>query len=113
MYFCALEALNNVAKYADATAVLVRLEQRNGTLRFTVRDDGRGFDPRATVSGTGLQGMTDRLEAVGGSLRVDSAIGTGTTVIGIVPVAEATIPQTLAASQAASSLSGPNDDLGM
>jgi signal transduction histidine kinase len=113
VYFCALEALNNVAKYADATAVLVRLEQRNGTLRFTVRDDGRGFDPRATVSGTGLQGMTDRLEAVGGSLRVDSAIGTGTTVIGVVPVTEDTIPQTLAASQAASSRSGPNDDLGM
>jgi signal transduction histidine kinase len=113
VYFCALEALNNVAKYADATAVLVRLEQRNGTLRFTVRDDGRGFDPRATVSGTGLQGMTDRLEAIGGSLRVDSAIGTGTTVTGVVPVAEDTIPQPLAASQAASSRSGPNDDLGM
>jgi signal transduction histidine kinase len=113
VYFCALEALNNVAKYADATAVFVRLEQRDGMLRFTVRDDGRGFDPRATISGTGLQGMTDRLEAVGGSLRIDSAIGTGTTVIGVVPVAEDTIPQTLAASQAASSRSGPNDDLGM
>ena len=63
VYFCALEAMNNIAKYAEATAASVRLEQRDGILRFTVRDDGRGFDPRAAVGGTGLQGMTDRLEA--------------------------------------------------
>jgi signal transduction histidine kinase len=110
VYFCALEAMNNIAKYAEATAASVRLEQRDGFLRFTVRDDGRGFDPRATAGGTGLQGMTDRLEAVGGSLLVESAIGSGTTVIGTVPVEPG---QAEAASQAASSRSGPNDDLGM
>jgi hypothetical protein len=54
--------------------------------------------------------MTDRLEAVGGSLLVESAIGSGTTVIGTVPVAAG---QAEAASQADSSRSGPNDDLGM
>jgi glucose-6-phosphate-specific signal transduction histidine kinase len=75
-----------------------------------VHDDGRGFDPHAAVAGTGLQGMTDRVEAVGGSLLIESAIGRGTTVIGTVPVDPA---QAQAASQAASSLSGPNDDLGM
>jgi len=110
VYFCALEAMNNIAKYADATAASVRLEQRDGFLRFTVRDDGRGFDPRATAGGTGLQGMTDRLEAVGGSLLVESAVGSGTTVIGTVPAEPG---QAEAASQAASSRSGPNDDLGM
>jgi signal transduction histidine kinase len=110
VYFCALEAMNNIAKYAEATAASVRLEQTDGILRFTVRDDGRGFDPRVAVGGTGLQGMTDRLEAVGGSLLVESAIGSGTTVIGTVPVAAG---QAEAASQADSSRSGPNDDLGM
>jgi signal transduction histidine kinase len=111
VYFCALEAMNNIAKYAEATAASVRLEQTDGVLRFTVHDDGRGFDPRATSRGTGLQGMADRLEAVGGSLDVTSSIGAGTTVTGTVPVGDAA--QTLAASQAASSRSGPNDDLGM
>jgi signal transduction histidine kinase len=110
VYFCALEAMNNIAKYAEATAASVRLEQTDGILRFTVRDDGRGFDPRAALGGTGLQGMTDRLEAVGGSLLVESAIGSGTTVIGTVPIEAG---QAEAASQADSSRSGPNDDLGM
>jgi signal transduction histidine kinase len=110
VYFCALEAMNNIAKYADASAASVSVEQTDGILRFTVRDDGRGFDTHAAVNGTGLQGMTDRLEAVGGSLLIESAIGTGTTVIGTVPVSS---DQAEAASQAASSRSGPNDDLGM
>ena len=110
VYFCALEAMNNIAKYAAASAASVSVEQTDGVLRFTVRDDGRGFDPRRTITGTGLQGMIDRLEAVGGSLVIESAVGAGTTVIGTVPVGS---DQTEAASQAASSLSGPNDDLGM
>jgi signal transduction histidine kinase len=110
VYFCALEAMNNIAKYATASAASVSVEQTDGVLRFTVRDDGRGFDPRAAVGGTGLQGMTDRLEAVGGSLFVESAIGAGTTVIGTVPVRT---DHAEAASHAASSRSGPNDDLGM
>jgi signal transduction histidine kinase len=110
VYFCALEAMNNIAKYAEASAASVSVEQNDGVLRFTVRDDGRGFDVHAAVAGTGLQGMTDRVEAVGGSLLIESSIGTGTTVIGTVPVGSG---QTEAADQAASSRSGPNDDLGM
>jgi signal transduction histidine kinase len=110
VYFCALEAMNNIAKYAEASAAFVSVEQTDGVLRFTVHDDGRGFDPHAAVAGTGLQGMTDRVEAVGGSLLIESAIGRGTTVIGTVPVDPA---QAEAASPAASRLSGPNDDLGM
>ena len=70
VYFCVLEALNNVAKYAGATAAAITLTQSNGDLRFTVSDDGRGFDPAATGYGTGLQGMADRLDAVGGTLEV-------------------------------------------
>jgi signal transduction histidine kinase len=86
VYFCTLEALNNVSKYADASRAVVRLAQSNGQLTFTVTDDGRGFDPETTGSGTGLQGMADRLDAIGGHFDVASAPGAGTTVTGRVPV---------------------------
>jgi signal transduction histidine kinase len=86
VYFCALEALQNVAKYAGDTGATVRLVQSNGSLSFAVIDRGRGFDPGSVRSGTGLQGMADRLAAVGGSLDVTSAAGSGTTVEGRVPL---------------------------
>jgi signal transduction histidine kinase len=86
VYFCSLEALQNVAKYAGATRAMVRIETFDGTVRFAVEDDGAGFDPASTPRGSGLQGMLDRLEAVGGSLIVDSAPGHGTTVRGAVPI---------------------------
>jgi signal transduction histidine kinase len=85
VYFCTLEALQNVAKYAGASRAVVRLEDRPGEVAFSVTDDGRGFDPHTTPMGTGLQGMIDRLAAVGGTLEVRSAPGEGTTVRGRVP----------------------------
>jgi signal transduction histidine kinase len=86
VYFCVLEALQNVVKYADASGVEVLLRDSDGALVFVVRDDGVGFEPSTTPTGTGLQGMADRLEAIGGSLDVTSAPGRGTTVTGRVPV---------------------------
>jgi signal transduction histidine kinase len=88
VYFSALEALQNVAKYADATAATVRLTEGDGHLVFEVTDDGRGFDPEATGYGTGLQGIADRLGAVDGDIDVRSAPGRGTTVMGRVPLRE-------------------------
>jgi signal transduction histidine kinase len=85
VYFSCLEALQNVSKYANATHVVVRLAAHE-SLTFEVSDDGLGFDPRSTGYGTGLQGMVDRLEAVGGALEVRSAPGEGTTVTGRVPL---------------------------
>jgi signal transduction histidine kinase len=85
VYFCVLEALQNVAKYAGASQVAVRILAANGSLRFDVADDGAGFDSTVTSYGTGLQGMTDRLGALGGELTVTSAPGKGTTVTGAVP----------------------------
>jgi signal transduction histidine kinase len=86
IYFCTLEALNNVAKYAEASHVTLSLAHTAGHLTFSVADDGRGFDPAATGYGTGLQGMADRLDAIGGALAVRSTPAEGTTVIGRVPV---------------------------
>ena len=85
IYFCCLEALQNVAKYADASLASLELSQADGHLTFRVTDDGRGFDGTVTSYSTGLQGMTDRLEAIGGTLEVSSSPGHGTTVVGRVP----------------------------
>jgi signal transduction histidine kinase len=86
VYFCTLEALNNAAKYAQAGSVQIALAQVDGHLTFTVADDGRGFDPAVTTYGTGLQGMHDRLDAVGGSLRIEAAPDDGVRVTGRLPV---------------------------
>ena len=86
VYFSCLEALQNVAKYAEASSATVRLSQSNGSLTFEVADDGRGFDPGAAERGSGLQGMADRLAALGGTLTVRSAPGEGTTIAGVLPV---------------------------
>jgi signal transduction histidine kinase len=86
VYFCTLEALQNVAKYAEASRATVRLSDGAGELRFEVTDDGQGFDPEAVHHGTGLQGMADRLAAVGGELEVRSRPGAGTTVSGRLPI---------------------------
>jgi signal transduction histidine kinase len=85
VYFSCLEGLQNVAKYAAASSATVRLEASNGTLCFTIHDDGRGFDSDATSYGSGLQGIADRLGALDGSLTVASAVGRGTTLVGSLP----------------------------
>ena len=90
VYFSCLEALQNVTKYAGASKAIVRLAQTNGILTFEVSDDGRGFDPAAAERGSGLQGIADRLAALGGSVEIRSAPARGTTVAGRIPVAETT-----------------------
>jgi len=85
VYFCTLEALQNVAKYASASLASVRLTRDDGDLTFEITDDGAGFDTASTGYGTGLQGMADRLDAIGGSLAVRSTQGGGTHVTGRIP----------------------------
>ena len=87
VYFSVLEALQNVAKYADASNVVVRLRRERADLVFSVKDDGRGFDVRTTPFGMGLQNMADRLAALGGTFDVRSAPDEGTTVSGRIPAA--------------------------
>jgi signal transduction histidine kinase len=85
VYFCCLEALQNVAQYAHATHAEVRLSASGDELAFEVIDDGDGFDPSAMRRGSGVQGMADRMEALGGILEIRSEPGTGTTVTGRIP----------------------------
>jgi signal transduction histidine kinase len=86
-YFCVLEALQNVAKYADASAVDVRVDGDDGSLVFVVSDDGRGFDPEVTPRGAGLQNMLDRIDSLGGTFEVSSAPGSGTVLRGRIRLA--------------------------
>lgn len=85
VYFCCMEALQNAAKYARASGVAVRLEDAAGELRFSVTDDGAGFDPALTARGAGLRNLEDRVTALGGTVEVRSAPGRGTTVAGTIP----------------------------
>ena len=73
VYFSCLEALQNTTKYAHATQVRICLQAQNGTLRFTVSDDGTGYDTHHTPLGSGQRNMADRLTALGGELEVRSA----------------------------------------
>ena len=105
VYFCCLEALQNVAKYANASSAWIRLAEGDEDLTFQVSDDGVGFDPGARGYGTGLQGMADRLAVLGGTLEVHSQPGKGTTVSGVVPLAAvATSPRTRSSPEEPSSV---------
>ena len=85
MYFCCLEALQNVQKYAEAERVTVTLSSCDGALAFDVVDDGKGFDVAQAKRGAGLTNMTDRVDALGGTLEVSSTPGRGTRIFGSLP----------------------------
>jgi signal transduction histidine kinase len=85
IYFCCLEGLQNVQKYAAAAQANLSLADADGFLRFQLTDDGKGFDAAVTARGSGLQNMADRLDALDGDLAVRSSPGQGTTVTGTVP----------------------------
>jgi signal transduction histidine kinase/putative methionine-R-sulfoxide reductase with GAF domain len=83
-YFVASEALANAAKHSGASLIDVSLEQRDGRLLLSVRDNGVGGADAAR--GSGLVGLTDRVEALGGSIRVSSRPGEGTQIAVELPV---------------------------
>jgi PAS domain S-box-containing protein len=83
-YFVASEALTNAAKHAQASRIDLSLELINGSLLLSIRDDGvGGADP---ARGSGLVGLTDRVEALGGSIQVRSGAGDGTQITAELPL---------------------------
>lgn len=92
LYRVLQESLNNVAKHSNSSHVSVILEMQRDQVVEIIEDRGRGFDStnesrdRATGRGLGIHGMMERLATVGGSLEIESAQGTGTTVFARVPV---------------------------
>ena len=88
VYFCCLEALQNVTKHAGAgVSARLRLWQEQDSVHFHVQDNGSGFELMDTASRSGLANMRDRIAAVGGTLAITSRPGQGTTVRGRVPIA--------------------------
>lgn len=94
VYFCCLEAIQNAGKHAgDGAELTVTVREADGTLHFTVADDGVGFemgragDDGQSVDGHGFVNMADRLGAVGGRVHVTSSPGAGTIVAGEIPLA--------------------------
>lgn len=85
VYVCVLEAIDNVARYADASHTRIALAQHNGTITFRVTDDGVGFDTETTPTGRGLTNVADRVDAIAGTLIIDSTPGTGTTLMATIP----------------------------
>jgi signal transduction histidine kinase len=79
-YYTVAEALTNTAKHAHATAADVEVAESDGVLHVRVRDDGRGGADFSHGSGSGLLGLKDRAEALGGALRLHSPPGDGTTL---------------------------------
>jgi signal transduction histidine kinase len=86
VYFCCLEALQNAAKHAGSDArAEISIKHSDDMLTFEVSDDGQGFDTSTASASSGVQNMTDRIGALGGTLLIKSAPGTGTTITGSIP----------------------------
>ena len=83
LYFVAAEALTNVAKYANARSARVQLRESDGWAQITIADDGVGGASES--GGSGLRGLADRLDALGGRIEVHSTAGEGTTIRARVP----------------------------
>jgi signal transduction histidine kinase len=87
IYRVVQEALNNVARHAQATAAQITIQQQQGELQLTIQDDGTGFDSQR-VRGLGLLGMEERARHLGGSFVIDSQAGRGTILKVRLPLAE-------------------------
>jgi len=86
VYFSCVAAMHNAVKHAGPGEIAVHVWETSGTLRFSVSDTGRGFDPQRTRSGAGITNIRDRLTGVGGSVTIASAPSHGTQVLGAIPL---------------------------
>jgi PAS domain S-box-containing protein len=86
LYRILQEALTNIVKHARASRAQVSLKNGKGFIIFTVKDNGIGLDPASSQKGLGILGMKERLALLGGSLRVESAPGQGTSLRAVIPI---------------------------
>jgi signal transduction histidine kinase len=84
IYFAVAEALTNVAKHSHATLARVEIDAEGGTLTAQIADNGVGG--ARVAAGSGLRGLSDRLSAIGGTFKVDSSPGDGTTILARIPL---------------------------
>jgi signal transduction histidine kinase len=87
IYRVVQEAINNCARHASARTVEVVVKREDQLVRFSVRDDGAGFDPRF-VRGLGLLGMEERVRRLGGQIMIESQLGRGTLIRAELPLVE-------------------------
>jgi signal transduction histidine kinase len=85
-YFCCTEAMQNAEKYAKASSIAITVRAQVGTLAVSVIDDGVGFDLSSVRRGVGMRSMAERVESLGGTLQVRSALGTGTAISVTIPL---------------------------
>jgi two-component system sensor histidine kinase NreB len=78
--------MQNAAKYAKGSSIVVTIRSQVGVLAFSVVDDGEGFELATVRRGVGMRSMTERVESLGGSLDVRSALGSGTTISATIPL---------------------------
>ena len=86
LYFCCLEAIQNVIKHAGARNAWIRLRRERSRVTFEIEDVGRGFDPTNVTPGEGLRNMADRIALLGGSLSIDTTPQQGTLIRGEIPI---------------------------
>ena len=86
MYRILQEALANIARHSSAGQAFIQVQQQDGEIQLSVRDDGIGFDPESPSSGLGLASMQERAEGIGGFTRVTSQLGKGTEVRVVLPL---------------------------
>ena len=80
------ESLTNIGKYAEATQIVISLQNQGGYAMIEVSDNGTGFDTQGIASSShGISGMRHRVEAAGGKLTVTSAPGQGTSISAVMP----------------------------
>ena len=86
LYRIVQEALTNIVKHAQASAVSIVLARKANVVTAVIEDDGRGFNLAGTREGLGLLGMGERLALLGGKLKIESSHGAGTTIVAEVPL---------------------------
>lgn len=113
IFFCVSEAITNAVKHAGDQPVTVDLSRAATSVTFEVADSGSGFDPKMVALGSGLHNMADRLDAIGGTLSIESTPGRGTRVRGAVPLPGSGSPPQEPSSQQADIVSGSRSDFEM